>query len=107
MRTIRSGREIDQMFATAAKIQHPLVMALVAPAADPAGGRVCFVAGRRLGGAVVRNRMKRLLREGLRRAGGPPRSYDIVLIARPSLASARPAQIEAALRSVLERGQDV
>jgi len=82
-------------------------MALVAPAAEATGGRACFVAGRRLGGAVVRNRLKRLLREGMRRAGGPPFAHDVVLIARPGLASATSSQIADAMRSVLERAQDV
>lgn len=105
MQTIRSSREIDGMFATATKIPDALFLALVAPAARPAGGRACFVAGTRLGGAVVRNRMKRLLREGLRRAGGPPHEYDIVLIARPALSSATPADIDEGLRGILERAR--
>jgi ribonuclease P protein component len=105
MQTIRSSREIDAMFATASKVSHPFVLALVAPAALPSGGRVCFVAGKRLGGAVVRNRMKRLLREALRRAGGQPETRDIVLIARPGLASASPAAVDAAFASVLERAR--
>ncbi len=105
MKTIRSSREIDAMFETAAKIPHPLLMALVAPAADASGGRVCFVAGRRLGGAVVRNRLKRLLREGIRRAGGPPKTLDVILVARPGLARADTDEIDAAIRSVLDRAQ--
>lgn len=105
MQTIRSSREIDALFSTAARASHPLMMLLAAPAAQVSGGRACFVAGRRLGGAVTRNRMKRLLREALRRAGGTPHDLDVVLIARPGLASASPAQIDAALRSVLEKAR--
>ena len=103
MRTIRSSREIDGLFSNATKTSHPLLMLLTSPAADAAGGRVCFVAGRRLGGAVVRNRMKRLLREAVIRSGGLPQSHDIVFIARAGLADATPAEIDAALESVLRR----
>lgn len=106
METIRSSREIDALFSNATRISHPLLMALVAPAARD-DSRVCFVAGRRLGGAVARNHLKRLMREAVRRAGGLPAAHDVVLIARAGLADARPAEIDAALRSVLERAKSL
>lgn len=66
-------------------------------------GRVAFVAGRKLGGAVVRNRAKRVLREAVRRAGGPWQGFDIVIVARKSAATARPADLDRALGESLRR----
>jgi ribonuclease P protein component len=106
MHTIRSSREIDAIFRLGTKIDGPLLMLLVSSAEDPtADGRACFVAGRRLGGAVVRNRAKRVMREALRRAGGPPRGRDIVLMARKGLFSASGSDVERALRGLLDRAE--
>jgi ribonuclease P protein component len=64
--------------------------------------------GRKLGGAVERNRMKRLLREAFwRTAESLPDGYDFVIVARPDagdLARERGEEgVEQALREVLER----
>ena len=49
--------------------------------------RLGLAVPRSIGGAVVRNRVKRLLREAWRdRLGDVPRGRDYVLIARPGLA---------------------
>ncbi len=88
--TVKSSREIERMFAEGTRAAHPLLIALVAktPTGRGPGGRVPFIAGKKLGGAVVRNRAKRLLREAVRRAGGPWGGYDVALIARPDLLAA-------------------
>lgn len=56
-----------------------------------------FVAGKRLGGAVFRNRSKRVMREAMRRAGGPYSGWDLALIARARTAAAPIAEIDRAL----------
>jgi len=48
--------------------------------------RVAFVCGRRLGGAVIRNRGRRLLREAWRMLSPRARgAFDIVFVARPEI----------------------
>jgi len=45
-------------------------------------GRVAFIAGKKLGNAVWRNRAKRRMREACREVGGPFPGYDVVFVAR-------------------------
>lgn len=103
--TVRSSREIDAIFRDGRRIAHPLVLALTRETPNGRGpeGRVAFVAGKRLGGAVSRNRAKRRLRAAFRIAGGPWPGHDVVLVARRDLLEAPVAQIEAALRRIGER----
>ena len=61
----------------------PLVLRVLANASDPPANRYAVVAGRKSGGAVQRNRLKRVTREALR--GLHPRlrpGYDLVVIVR-------------------------
>lgn len=104
-RTIRSNREIDRIFREGMRVSHPLVMALISPTPPGRGpeGRVAFVAGRKLGGAVMRNRCKRVLRAAVARAGGPWPGVDVVLVARADTASAPAAALDEAVESVTRR----
>jgi ribonuclease P protein component len=49
-------------------------------------GRLGLTVTRKVGNAVVRTRIKRLLREWLRRNGWVPRGWDVVLVAKDSAA---------------------
>lgn len=64
--------------------------------------RCGFSVSRRVGSAVVRNRVKRRLREIVRLTPLPP-GWDIVFIARPRVAAARYANIEKSVRGLLAR----
>lgn len=66
--------------------------------------RYGITVGRRVGGAVVRNRVKRLVREIMRLTHLRP-GWDIVLIARPLAASARYPKLEKAVKDLLNRAQ--
>lgn len=64
----------------------PLVIRYLRNASDPPANRYAVVAGRKSGGAVQRNRLKRITREALR--GLHPRlvpGFDLVIIIRGTI----------------------
>jgi ribonuclease P protein component len=84
---------------------HPLVV-LIVQTHDQPRVKVGVTAGRTVGTAVYRNRAKRLLREAMRPlipniASG----LDLILIARPGLASATLEESRQALLNLLQRAQ--
>lgn len=66
--------------------------------------RYGFVAGKRLGKAVVRNRVKRLLREVVR-ATAANQGWDVVLIARSQAAEASYHELGASVAGLLRRAR--
>jgi ribonuclease P protein component len=78
---------------------------------------VAFVVSRKVGKAVVRNRVRRRLREGLRALlqetppdavgvgprGAWPRSFEALVVVRPVAADADYATLQASLRRALDQ----
>ncbi len=84
---------------------HPLVV-LAARPNGLAVTRFGFAVGKRLGKAVVRNRLKRRLREAARRQQPTiAPGWDLVFIARQPLLTADFAQIVAAVEQLLHRAK--
>ena len=84
---------------------HPLVI-LVVQRNEQDTVRVGITAGRATGTAVHRNRAKRLLREAMRTLIPNTASHaDVLLIARPALASASLADTRQAVQTLLQRAQ--
>jgi len=72
---------------------------------DRKNTRMAFIAGKRFGKAVERNRAKRILRESCRRNRDKiAPGYDIVVIARPSLKSKSYWEAEKGLLKALAFG---
>jgi ribonuclease P protein component len=69
------------------------------------GTRFGLATGTRLGGAVVRNRVRRRIREALRvMAPSFQPGWDVLIIARPAVVDADHDALVAALRRVLRSG---
>ncbi|HEX3957436.1 MAG TPA: ribonuclease P protein component [Trebonia sp.] len=97
-RTLRSGRR-----AGGAVVAGALLLPVGAVPTD-AGPKVGFVVSRAVGSAVVRNRVKRRLRELMRRrVASLPGGCLLVLRAHPAAAGARQADLAADLDLVLGR----
>jgi ribonuclease P protein component len=82
---------------------HPLLVLYLAPN-DLGRSRVGITVSSRVGKAVVRNKVRRRLREALRgRLDRLPAGSDVLVIARPRSATATWPELCAALDSVLAR----
>ena len=85
----------------------PLLVVYVAPN-ELGQTRIGITVSRRVGKAVVRNRVRRRLREALgARLSRLPQGTDIVVTARPASATASWAELCRALDSVLTRAGTV
>jgi ribonuclease P protein component len=101
--TLTSAREIDALFSRGRRAADPVLVVLCArtPEGRSEQGRVVFVAGKKLGGAVWRNRSKRVLRAACRRAGGPWAGHDVALIARATTATVSADALDRSLAALL------
>ena len=82
---------------------HPFIV-LFALASELPHARFAVAAGARLGGAVVRNHLKRRLREALRPlAPEVTAGHDLLLIARAPLREAAQDEVNQAVRQILQR----
>jgi ribonuclease P protein component len=94
----RAGRlsrsaEFDRVYRHGRSVANRYLVLYAFPRGDDAEARIGLSVGRRVGGAVERNRIKRLLREGFR-AHSPrlPRGHDLVAVARPDARELAQAQ---------------
>ena len=72
----------------------------------PGTGSAAFVAGRRIGGAVLRNRARRILRAAWRVLEDKVEDgYDVVVVARAAIVGARTQDLVAEVDELLSRAQ--
>ena len=106
MRTLKSRQDFERAFTQGRRCNHPLIRMVVCDAADEGDpGRVAFVAAKRLGCAVVRNRSKRVLREAARACGLPVAGHHIILFATHRTRNATPEEMVGALAALKRRAR--
>jgi len=95
--------DFDRVFAAGAAVHHRLLSLRAAPSAVDRV-RIGIICGKRVGGAVVRNRARRRLRAAARSLmPGLPVGQDILLVIRPPGAEASVAEFFYALEELLRR----
>jgi ribonuclease P protein component len=100
---LRTGAEFDAVFKRGTRLDGRLFL-LVASPNGRAFDRLGLAVSRRVGGAVGRNRARRLLREGFRRVDRPAGpGFDLVVVARAPLAGRGQAEVDRELRERVQR----
>ena len=102
--TLRRSADFEALQRSGTRKAHPLLVVRLAPNGLPRT-RVGFSTGRRLGGAVVRNRVRRRLREIVRHLA--PRiqpGWDVLIQARPGSTQASYAELREAVERLFRRG---
>lgn len=105
---LRPHGEFDRVRQKGRSWSHPLLVVIVYPRAKSSieQARVSVAAGKKLGGAVVRNRVKRKLRTAIRQVYDYlPAVIDLIVIARQPSLTADVGELTQALTSTLQRAQ--
>lgn len=93
-------REVRRVFAEGMRLHGKRVVVLLAPG----HGGIAAVAARRVGGAVERNRARRILREAWRRVSPQVGDrYDAVLVAREAIRGAKTQDLVAEMTELVRR----
>jgi ribonuclease P protein component len=98
---IKTRAQFQQIYQKGARV-HSRYSTLFVLANHLSTGRLGIAATKKLGGAVERNRAKRLIREVFRRNKVAP-GFDVVVIPKRELLDASLTALEADYRTTLER----
>ncbi|ERI06316.1 ribonuclease P protein component [Atopobium sp. oral taxon 810] len=103
MDTIKSKQEFSTVFSSGCRYNGRLVRIAVLKGDEGDPSKVAFVAAKRLGTAVHRNRCKRVLREAARLCGLPRAGARVILFATDATADSHPADISHELTGLLRK----
>ena len=107
MLRLQSATDFERVRRDGRSHAHPLAVLITSRrpvVGEPPPTRCGFAASKSVGGAVARNRAKRLLREAARaRAGDIAPGWDLIFIARAPLAQCKLNQAQEAVNNLLRR----
>jgi ribonuclease P protein component len=101
-RRIRRRGEFQRVFDAGRRAHGRYLTIIAAPASGP-DSRLGIVASKKLGGAVVRNRAKRLIRQVFRTSTTPDRPSDLVIIPKQSVLQVVISELVTDYRTTLRR----
>jgi ribonuclease P protein component len=101
-RRIRRRGEFQRVFDAGRRAHGRYLTLIAAPAPGP-DSRIGIVASKKLGGAVVRNRAKRLIREMFRTQASPDRASDLVVIPKIAALQVHTHEFVSDYRATLKR----
>jgi ribonuclease P protein component len=101
-RRIRRRGEFQRVFDAGRRVHGRYLTLIAAPAPGP-DSRIGIVASKKLGGAVVRNRAKRLIREMFRTQASPDRASDLVVIPKIAALQVHTHEFVSDYRATLKR----
>jgi ribonuclease P protein component len=101
-RRLRRRAEFQRVF-DAGRRAHGRYFTIIAAADGASRSRLGIVASKKLGGAVVRNRAKRLIRETFRTLDEPVVPVDLVVIPKAALFHANAPSLKQDFQTVLRR----
>ena len=91
------SRDVRRVFDEGQSLHGNRVVLFLAPGS----GGSAVVAGRRVGGAVERNRAKRVLRAAWREVASPGTDEDVVLVARTAIRGSKTQDLVAEMTEML------
>ena len=102
---LRKNSDFQRVYKKGYSWAHPLLV-LYALRNDLGYSRFGFSASKRVGGAVVRNRARRLMREAIRlRQAMIADGWDVVIVARRPMGEANFHQVDQAVEQLLRRAR--
>lgn len=88
MKTIKSHEEISFLFSHGERLHTLYLTFIVLPTKQHGqSGRVAFIAGKKLGSAVWRNKAKRRMRALCNDLNGPWAGFDVIFLAKSGICS--------------------
>lgn len=102
---LRANADFQRIRRKGRSLRHPLLVMAFLPNGQE-NSRFGFAVGRRIGNSVMRNRLKRQMREVIRlriKEGTVAAGWDVVLIARHPIRGASYQQVDRAIGQLLLR----